>query len=577
MLSLAEIRTKAGSWLGKEFNEETRKEVREMLEKDEKKLIDAFYQDLEFGTGGLRGIMGAGTNRMNIYTLGMATQGLSNYIIKQCGSSGIRVAIAHDCRNNSRYFAETTANIFSANGFEVYLFESLRPTPELSFAIRHYKCQSGVVITASHNPPEYNGYKAYWDDGGQVVAPHDDGITDEVRKITSVNDIKFNGNKEKIKIIGKETEKLFLDEVYKMSLNPGIIKKFSDIPIVYTPIHGTGITLVPPALKMFGFRNIINVPEQDITDGNFPTVKSPNPEEPDALKLAIKKAIETNAELVMATDPDADRLGLAVKNIKGEFILLNGNQTGVILIWYILSQYKEKKKYKGNEYIIKTIVTSDLIEKIAEGFNVEYFNVLTGFKFFAELIRENEGTKKYIGGGEESYGFLPGDYVRDKDAVGSCALAAEVTAWAKSNDMSLFELLLDIYVKYGFYKEKLINIVRKGKEGADQIKAMMTEYRNNPPKKINNSQVVKLNDYERQVSYDILKSTKTSLSMLKSDVLQFFLADGTKISVRPSGTEPKIKFYFSVNTKLPSLNNFEETEKFLDKRIADIIDDMKLA
>ena len=577
MLSLAEIRTKAGSWLGKEFNEETRKEVREMLEKDEKKLIDAFYQDLEFGTGGLRGIMGAGTNRMNIYTLGMATQGLSNYIIKQCVSSGIRVAIAHDCRNNSRYFAETTANIFSANGFEVYLFESLRPTPELSFAIRHYKCQSGVVITASHNPPEYNGYKAYWDDGGQVVAPHDDGITNEVRKITSVNDIKFNGNKEKIKIIGKETDKLFLDEVYKMSLNPGIIKKFSDIPIVYTPIHGTGITLVPPALKMFGFRNIINVPEQDITDGNFPTVKSPNPEEPDALKLAIKKAIETNAELVMATDPDADRLGLAVKNIKGEFILLNGNQTGVILIWYILSQYKEKKKYKGNEYIIKTIVTSDLIEKIAEGFNVEYFNVLTGFKFFAELIRENEGTKKYIGGGEESYGFLPGDYVRDKDAVGSCALAAEVTAWAKSNDMSLFELLLDIYVKFGFYKEKLINIVRKGKEGADQIKAMMTEYRNNPPKKINNSQVVKLNDYERQVSYDILKSTKTSLSMLKSDVLQFFLADGTKISVRPSGTEPKIKFYFSVNTKLPSLNNFEETEKFLDKRIADIIDDMKLA
>jgi len=577
MLSLAEIRTKAGSWLGKEFNEETRKEVREMLEKDEKKLIDAFYQDLEFGTGGLRGIMGAGTNRMNIYTLGMATQGLSNYIIKQCGSMGIRVAIAHDCRNNSRYFAETTANIFSANGFEVYLFESLRPTPELSFAIRHYKCQSGVVITASHNPAEYNGYKAYWDDGGQVVAPHDDGIIEEVRKITSVNDIKFNGIKEKIKIIGKETDKLFLNEVHKMSLNPGIIKKFSDIPIVYTPIHGTGITLVPPALKMFGFRNIISVPEQDITDGNFPTVKSPNPEEPDALKLAIKKAIETNAELVMATDPDADRLGLAVKNNKGEFILLNGNQTGVILIWYILSQYKEKKKYKGNEYVIKTIVTSDLIEKIAEGFNVEYFNVLTGFKFFAELIRENEGTKKYIGGGEESYGFLPGDYVRDKDAVGSCALAAEVTAWAKSNDMSLFELLLDIYVKYGFYKEKLINIVRKGKEGADEIKAMMTGYRNNPPKTINNSQVIKISDYETQISHDIVNGTKSSINLIKSDVLQFFLADGTKISVRPSGTEPKIKFYFSVNTRLSASNNFEETEKFLDKRIADIIDDMKLA
>jgi phosphoglucomutase len=576
MLSLAEIRTKAGSWLSKEFNEETRKEVGEMLEKDETKLIDAFYQDLEFGTGGLRGIMGAGTNRMNIYTLGMATQGLSNYIRKQCGSSRVKVAIAHDCRNNSRYFAETTANIFSANGFVVYLFESLRPTPELSFAIRHYKCQSGVVITASHNPPEYNGYKAYWNDGGQVVAPHDDGIINEVRKITSVNEIKFNGRKDRIKIIGKETDDMFLNEVHKMSLNPEIINKFSDIPIVYTPIHGTGITMVPPALKMFGFKNIISVPEQDITDGNFPTVKSPNPEEPDALKLAIKKAVETNAELVMATDPDADRLGLAVKNRKGEFILLNGNQTGVILVWYILSQFKEKKKYKGNEYIIKTIVTTDLIERIAEGYNVEYFNVLTGFKFFAELIRENEGTKKYIGGGEESYGFLPGDYVRDKDAVASCALAAEAAAWAKSNGMSVFELLLDIYVKYGFYKEKLINIVRKGKEGADEIIAMMTEYRNNPPEKINNSRVVKVNDYETRVSHDILKGTKTSINLIKSDVLQFFLADGSKISVRPSGTEPKIKFYFSVNTKLVSSDKFEETEKILDKRINDIIEDMKL-
>jgi len=577
MLSPDEIRKKAESWLGKEFNEETRNEVREMLEKDENKLIDAFYQDLEFGTGGLRGIMGAGTNRMNIYTLGMATQGLSNYIIKQCGNSGVRVAIAHDCRNNSRYFAETTANIFSANGFEVYLFEALRPTPELSFAIRHYKCQSGVVITASHNPPEYNGYKAYWNDGGQVVAPHDDGIIEEVRKITSVNDIKFNGKKDKIKLIGKETDDIFLGEVLKMSLNPEIINKFSNLPIVYTPIHGTGITLVPPALKMFGFKNIISVPEQDITDGNFPTVKSPNPEEPDALKLAIKKAVETNAELVMATDPDADRLGLAVKNNDGEFILLNGNQTGVILIWYILSQYKERNKYKGNEYIIKSIVTSDLMERIAEGYNVEYFNVLTGFKFFAEAIREKEGTRKYIGGGEESYGFLPGDYVRDKDAVASCALAAEATAWAKNNGMSLYELLLDIYVKYGFYKEKLINIVRKGKEGADEIKAMMTGYRNNTPEKINNSKVIKVNDYENQISYDILKGTKTKIDLIKSDVLQFFLADGSKISVRPSGTEPKIKFYFSVNTKLSSTDKFDETEKILDKRIDDIIRDMKLS
>lgn len=576
MLSVDEIRKKATSWLGREFNDETRKEVQDMLLNDEKKLIDAFYQYLEFGTGGLRGIMGAGTNRMNIYTLGMATQGLSNYIIKQFGSSGIRVAIAHDCRNNSRYFAETTANIFSANGFEVYLFESLRPTPELSFAIRHYKCQSGVVITASHNPPEYNGYKAYWNDGGQVVAPHDDGITDEVRKIVSVKEIRFDGKKEKIKIIGKETDELFLKEVQKMSLDTEVIKKFSDIGIVYTPIHGSGITLVPPALKMFGFKNIISVPEQDITDGNFPTVKSPNPEEPDALKLAIAKAVETSAELVMATDPDADRLGIAVKDRKGQFILLNGNQTGVILIWYILSQFKERKKYRGNEYIIKTIVTTDLLERIAESYKVEYFNVLTGFKFFAELIRKNEGSKKYIGGGEESYGFLPGEYVRDKDAVASCALVAEAAAWSKSRGMSLFELLVDIYVKFGFYKEKLINIVRKGMDGADEIKAMMTGYRNNPPEKINNSRVIKINDYETQISHDILKGSELSIDLIKSDVLQFFLEDGSKISIRPSGTEPKIKFYFSVNTTLKSADKFEETEKILDKRIGDIIKEMKL-
>lgn len=576
MLTIDEIRKKAQSWLNTEFNEQTRTEVREMLEKDEKKLVDAFYQDLEFGTGGLRGIMGAGTNRMNIYTLGMATQGLANYIIKQCGKSGLSVAIAYDCRNNSRYFAETTANIFSANGFDVYLFETLRPTPELSFAIRHYKCQSGVVITASHNPPEYNGYKAYWDDGGQVVAPHDEAIIDEVRKITSVSQIKFEGKKDKIKLIGKETDELFLKEVLKMSLNPEIISKFSNLPIVYTPIHGSGITLVPPALKMFGFKNLISVTEQDVVDGNFPTVKSPNPEEPDALKMAIQKAIQTNAELVMATDPDADRLGIAVKNKKGDFILLNGNQTGVILVWYILSQFKARNKFKGNEYIIKTIVTSDLLERIAEGHNVKYFNVLTGFKFFAELIRENEGKMKYIGGGEESYGFLPGEYVRDKDAVASCALAAEATAWAKSNGMSLYELLLDIYLKYGFYKERLINIVRKGKEGADEIKAMMTGYRNNPPQMINNSRVLTLNDYEKQISTDLITGTKTKIDLIKSDVLQFFLEDGSKISVRPSGTEPKIKFYFSVNTTLKSVDKFDETEKVLDQRIEGIIKDMKL-
>jgi phosphoglucomutase len=576
MLSIDQIRKKAASWLGKEFNEETRKEVQYMLDNDEKKLIDAFYQDLEFGTGGLRGIMGAGTNRMNIYTLGMATQGLANYIIKQCGNTGIKVAIAYDCRNNSSYFAKTTAEIFAANGFEVYLFESLRPTPELSYAIRRYKCHSGVVITASHNPKEYNGYKAYWNDGGQVVAPHDEAIIEEVRKITSVSDIKFTGNSDNIKIIGAETDEAFLAEVMKMRLNPDVIKKAAGMGIVYTPIHGTGIKLVPPALKMFGFNNIISVPEQDISDGNFPTVKSPNPEEPDALRMAIEKAVETGAELVMATDPDADRLGIAVRNSKGEFILLNGNQTCVLLVWYILSQYREKNKYKGNEYIIKTIVTTDLLHRIADGFKVEYFNVLTGFKFFAELIRKNEGVKKYIGGGEESYGFLPGEYARDKDAVASCAIFAEAAAWAKSKGKTVFDLLLDIYVEYGLYKEKLINIVRKGKEGADEIKAIMAGYRNNPPKTINNSRVIMLIDYDKQVSHDIVTGKESATGLIQSDVLQFILEDGSKISVRPSGTEPKIKFYFSVNTGLASADKFEETESFLDKRINDIIKDMKL-
>lgn len=577
MLSLDEIKKKAESWLSPEFNDETRNEVREMLEKDEKKLVDAFYQDLEFGTGGLRGIMGAGTNRMNIYTLGMATQGLSNYIIKQCGNEGIRVAIAHDCRNNSRLFAETAADIFSANGFEVFLFDSLRPTPELSFAIRHFKCQSGVVITASHNPREYNGYKAYWDDGGQVVAPHDKGIMDEVRNIKSVSEIKFDGKKDKINIIGKDTDDAFLREVLKMRINPEVITGNSDIGIVFTPIHGTGVILVPPALRLFGFNNIISVPEQEEPDGNFPTVRSPNPEEPDALKLAIEKAISTGAELVMATDPDADRLAVACKNKEGDFVLLNGNQTGALLTYYILSQFKDRKKFKGNEYIIKTIVTTDLMDRIAEKFNVKCYNVLTGFKFFAELIRNLEGKEKFIGGGEESYGFLPGDYVRDKDAVASCALIAEAAAWAISSGKSLYEMLIDIYLEYGIFKEKLINIVRKGKEGADEIKAIMVSYRQNPPTTINNSKVVRIKDYETMLSTDCISGEKTEIDLLKSDVLQFFLEDGSKISVRPSGTEPKIKFYFSVNTKLESADRFEDTEKLLDKRIEGIIKDMRLA
>ena len=577
MLSLDQIRSRARQWLSPEFNEETRVEVTEMLEKDEKKLVDAFYQDLEFGTGGLRGIMGAGTNRMNIYTLGMATQGLSNYLIKTFGDTGIRVAVAHDCRNNSRYFAETAADIFSANGFEVFLFEDLRPTPELSFAIRHYKCNSGVVITASHNPPEYNGYKAYWDDGGQVVPPHDKGVIDEVRKITSVSQIRFDSKKDKIKIIGKETDQLFLDEILKISINPEINRKHSETGIVFTPIHGTGGMLVPDALRLYGFSNVHTVPEQDIIDGNFPTVKSPNPEEPAALSMAIDKAKKIGAEIVMATDPDADRLGIALRNQQDEFILLNGNQTAVLLIHYILSQYKAKNKYKGNEYIIKTIVTTDLMDKIAESYNVKCYNVLTGFKYFAELIKELEGKEKYIGGGEESYGFLPGDYVRDKDAVASCALFAEMAAFAKENGKTLFDQLTDIYLEYGLYKERLINIVRKGAEGAGEIKAMMAGYRSNPPKVINNSPVVKMNDYSTLVSTNCLTGETGKIELAKSDVIQFFLHDGSKISVRPSGTEPKIKFYFSVNAPLVSADRLEATEKMLEERISGIIADMKLA
>lgn len=576
MINIEEIRKKAAGWLSEDFNEETRKEVKEMLEGDENKLVDAFYQDLEFGTGGLRGIMGAGTNRMNIYTLGMATQGLSNYLLKNFPGTEIKVAIAHDCRNNSRYFAETTADIFAANGFTVYLFESLRPTPELSFAIRHYRCQSGVVITASHNPPEYNGYKAYWDDGGQVVPPHDKGIISEVRNIKSVREIKFGGDKSLIKIIGKETDNLFLEEVLKMRINSDVIEKQHNLGIVYTPIHGTGIKLIPEALRLFGFTNIINVPEQDIPDGNFPTVKSPNPEEADALRMAIEVAGKKGAELVMATDPDADRLGLAVKLPSGEFRLLNGNQTCALLMYYTLSQYRSKGLLKGNEYVIKTIVTSDLLDNIAKGYGVECFNVLTGFKYFAELIRKLEGVKKYIGGGEESYGYLPGDYVRDKDAVGSCALTAEAAAWAKNQGMSLFDLLIDIYLKFGLYHERLINIVRKGKEGADEIKAMMKAFRNNPPSSIYNSRVVRIDDYETLTSHNLLTGTSTKIDLVKSDVLQFFLENGSKISVRPSGTEPKIKFYFSVNAILSSPSAYEETLKMLNERINGIINDLNL-
>ena len=569
-----EIRKRAEAWLSEDFNEETRKEVKRLLANDEKEVIDAFYKDLEFGTGGLRGVMGVGTNRMNIYTVGMATQGLANYIKKQCGDKDIRIAIAHDCRNNSRLFAETTANIFSANGFEVLLFESLRPTPELSFATRYYKCTSGVVVTASHNPPEYNGYKVYWSDGGQIVAPHDKGIIEEVRKIKSIKEIRFDAQKDKIKIIGEETDNAFLEEALKLSINPDVIKKYNDLKIVYTPVHGTGIKLIPPALKRLGFKNVYNVPEQDISDGNFPTVKSPNPEEPATLKMAIDKAIEKDADIVMASDPDADRLGIAVKDLNGQFVLLNGNQTGVLLCWYILSQFKACNLYTGKEYLIKTIVTTDLIDKMAASYGIDCFNVLTGFKYFGDLIGKLEGKRKFIGGGEESYGYLTGEYVRDKDAVSACIMISEAAAWAKSQGITLYELLINLYNEYGLYKERLVNVVRKGKEGAAEIQNMMTEYRNNPPKEINNSKVIMIKDYSSSESLDCVTGAKTAIDLPKSNVLQFFLEDGSKISIRPSGTEPKIKFYISVNTELKDKKDFELVQSQMENRIDKIIESL---
>jgi phosphoglucomutase len=577
MINIDEIRKKAQAWLGSEYDEPTRREVQHMLDHDEKSLIDAFYQDLEFGTGGLRGIMGAGTNRMNRYTLGMATQGLSNYLKKHAADpKSITVAIAYDSRNNSSFFAKVAADIFVANGFTACLFESLRPTPVLSYAIRLHKCDAGVIITASHNPKEYNGYKVSWNDGGQVVAPHDKGIIDEVRKIRSVKEIASGGDPKKIIMLGEETDRKYLEEVMKLRINEDIIKRNAGIGIVYTPLHGTGYRMVPEALAMYGFTNVHSVKEQSIPDGNFPTLRSPNPEEPDALAMAIDLAKQKNADLVMATDPDADRIGVAVRKPSGGFVLLNGNQTGVLLTWYIITQKKRMKHLKGNEYIISTIVTTDLFDRIAEKNGVKYYNVLTGFKFFAALIRDLEGKEKYIGGGEESFGYLAGDYVRDKDAISSCALIAETAAWARDHGKSLWELLLDIYAEYGLYREKLVNVVRKGAEGASEIKKMMEGYRSNPPKAIGDSRVVRIDDYLRLVSKHINTGRETALTLPKSDVLQFFLEDGTKISVRPSGTEPKIKFYFSAHSALSDTAHFEKAWKALEERIDNIIKDMKL-
>ena len=574
----APILQKANEWLSGNYDDQTKEEIRFMLNsEDNTALIDAFYRDLEFGTGGLRGIMGAGTNRMNIYTVGAATQGLSNYLnIAFAGLPKIGVAIGHDCRNNSRLFAETAAGIFAANGIKVYLFEDLRPTPEISFAIRELGLQSGIILTASHNPKEYNGYKAYWDDGSQIVEPHDVNIINEVLKV-KVDDIKFNGPKENITILGAEMDEKFLKKVVTVSLSPDIIKRQEDLKIVYTPIHGTGVKLIPMALAKIGFTNVIHVPEQDVVSGDFPTVISPNPEEPAAMKLAIEKAIEMNADLVMASDPDADRLGIAIKNDKGEFILVNGNQTVLIFLNYIISKRKELGLLTGKEYVVKTIVTSELVTEIASRNSVEYYDCYTGFKYIAEVIRENEGIKQYIGGGEESFGFMPADFVRDKDAVSSCALMAEIAACAKDEGRSLFEMLQDIYMTYGYSKEKMKYVVRKGKTGAEEIEQMMVNFRNNPPKQLAGSALSVVKDYEFLTEKNLLNGSEKPIDQkITANVLQFFTVDGTKVSVRPSGTEPKIKFYIEVKDQLTSRDHYDAVEAKTNLKIDQVMTDLGL-
>ena len=543
---------KAQKWLAPEYDAETQAEVKRMLENPDKTdLIEAFYKDLEFGTGGLRGIMGVGSNRMNIYTVGAATQGLSNYLNKCfAGRDNISVVVGYDCRNNSQKFAEISANIFSANGIKVYLFEDMRPTPEMSFAIRRLGCQSGIILTASHNPKEYNGYKAYWDDGAQVLAPHDKGIIDEVNKINSAADIKFEGDKDLIQVIGKEVDDDYLNQVHSISIDPEVIKRQKDLKIVYTPIHGTGMMLIPQSLKLWGFENVHCVAEQMVKSGDFPTVVSPNPENAEALTLAIKLAKEIDADIVMASDPDADRVGMACKDSKGEWVLVNGNQTCLIFLYYIIKNRIAMGKMKGNEFIVKTIVTTELIKKVADKNNIEMYDCYTGFKWIARQIRLNEGIKQYIGGGEESYGFLAEDFVRDKDAVSACSLLAEICAWAKDQGKTLYDILMEIYVEYGFSKELTVNVVKPGKSGADEIKAMMENFRACPPKELGGSQVVLVKDYKTLKATDAVGNA-TDIDMPEpSNVLQFFTADGTKVSVRPSGTEPKIKFYMEIKGEM---------------------------
>ena len=568
---------KAKEWLSSSFNEETKKEVQAMLDNaDKTELIDSFYKDLEFGTGGLRGIMGAGSNRMNIYTVGMATQGFANYLKKSfANKETISVVVGHDCRNNSRLFAETVAAIFSANGIKVYLFDDLRPTPEVSFAIRELKCQGGVNLTASHNPKEYNGYKAYWDDGAQVLAPHDKGIIDEVEKV-KIEDVKFGANNNLIQIIGKEIDDLYLDKIKTLSIDPAVIERHKDLKIVYTPLHGAGRTLIPESLKKWGFEKVYTVKEQMVKDGNFPTVVSPNPENGEALTLALRDAKEIDADIVMASDPDADRVGMACKNDKGEWVLINGNQTCLIFLYYIITNRIKTGKMQPNDFIVKTIVTTELIKKIADKNNVEMIDCFTGFKWIAREIREFEGVKQYIGGGEESYGFMAEDFVRDKDAVSAMCLLAEICAYAKDQGKTLYDLLMEIYLEYGFSHEFTVNVVRPGKTGADEIKQMMENFRNNPPKQLGDSPIIITKDFLKLEQRDA-NGNVTKLEMPDtSNVLQWFCENGDKVSVRPSGTEPKIKFYFEVKGEMKCADCYERCVKEALEKIEEFKKELSL-
>uniref|UniRef100_UPI003FD87035 phospho-sugar mutase n=1 Tax=Alistipes putredinis TaxID=28117 RepID=UPI003FD87035 len=560
------------------YDAETKKQVKYLMDNDMKELVESFYKDLEFGTGGLRGVMGVGTNRMNIYTVGAATQGLSNYLKRNFAGEEIRVVVGHDSRNNSRMFAERVADIFASNGFTVFLFDALRPTPELSFAIRELKCQSGVVITASHNPKEYNGYKAYWCDGSQVTAPHDKNIIDEVEKITEVDQVLTGRNPQNIHALGKDFDELYLNKIYELSLSPESVKRFHDMKIVYSPMHGAGVRLVPESLKRFGFTNVQLVPEQAVIDGNFPTVESPNPEERKTMSMAIDLAKKVKADLVLATDPDSDRIGVAMPDENGEYVLLNGNQTLVLLMTYQLTRWAELGRLNGHQYVIKTIVTTEMVDAVADYFKVKCYECLTGFKYIAKIIRGHEGTDmQYIGGGEESFGYLAGDYVRDKDGVSACSLAAEAAAWVRDTmGISLYEWLKQLYVKYGFYQEGLVSVVRTGKEGAELIQRMMVDYRANPPKEILGSPVVNINDIQTLESFDVRTGKKTHLEQDKSNVLQWYTEDGTRVCVRPSGTEPKIKFYFGVKAALPSVADYEKVRAELNDKIERIKKELKL-